>query len=149
MPVSTAAVKPKAGFETVFTVSEYYDGPRGGLASFHGVPHIYECIFDEKSEVYSDWYLLMPVGPELLTAAMINWKIFLKWRAAFDAGQTTIDTHPALPEDKPRYQENRKTLEQAIALAKPQALRVRGEFDILGEPTPRRDVHTRWQVKWG
>jgi len=149
MSRSNAAPKPKPGYESVFTVTEYYDGPRGGLANFRGVPHIYECIFDEENDAYSDFYFVMPVGPELLAAAMTNWKIFLKWREAFDAGQTTLATHPALPEDKPQYEEARRALERAIAEAKPGAIRVRGEFEILGEPTPRRDVHTRWQVKWG
>jgi hypothetical protein len=148
MSTSPTATKPKPGYEAVFTVSEYYDGPRGGLANFHGVPHIYECIFDEKSDKYSDSYFLMPVGPEILMAAMTNWRIFLKWRAAFDAGQTTLATHPALPEDKARYDETRRTLEQVIALAKPRAIRMRGEFGVLGEPTLPRDVHTRWQVRW-
>lgn len=148
MPVSNAAIKPNPGYETVFTVSEYYDGPRGGLASFRGVPHIYECIFDEKNEIYSDSYFLVPVGPDILTAAMNNWQIFLKWRGAYDAGQTTLATHPALPEDKVRYEENRRALERAIASAKPWAIRVRGEFDVLGDPGLKRDVHTRWQVKW-
>ena len=149
MAVTTAATKPKPGYESVFTVSEYYDGPRGGLANFHGVPHIYECIFDQQKDEYSDAYLLMPVGPELLMAAMTNWRIFLKWRAALDAGQTTVATHPALPEDKARYEDTRRALEQAIALAKPRALRVRGSFEVLGEAHSVRDVHTRWQVKWG
>ena len=148
MPVSNEASKPKPGYEAVFTVAEYYDGPRGGLANFHGIPHIYECIFDEQRNAYSDSFHLMPVGPEILMAAMTNWKIFLRWRTAFDAGQTTIATHPALPEDKARYDATRRTLEQAIASAKPRAIRATGKFDILGESTLPRDVHTRWQVKW-
>ena len=149
MAVSSPAIKLKPGYETVFTVSEYYDGPRGGLANFHGIPHIYECVFDQQDDAYSDSFLLMPVGPEILAAAMTNWKIFLKWREAFDAGQTTLATHPALPEDKARYDETRKRLEVAILLAKPGAIRARASFEILGEATAARDVHTKWQVKWG
>ena len=149
MAVSSPAIKLKPGYETVFTVSEYYDGPRGGLANFHGIPHIYECVFDQQDDAYSDSFLLMPVGPEILAAAMTNWKIFLKWREAFDAGQTTLATHPALPEDKSRYDESRQRLEQAIAMAKPGAIRARASFEILGEATAARDVHTKWQVKWG
>lgn len=149
MAVSSPATKLKPGYEAVFTVSEYYDGPRGGLANFRGIPHIYECVFDQQHDAYSDSFLLMPVGPEILAAAMTNWKIFLKWREAFDAGQTTLATHPALPEDKARYDETRKRLEVAISLAKPGAIRARASFEILGEATASRDVHTRWQVKWG
>jgi hypothetical protein len=148
MSVSNAATKPKPGFETVFTVSEYYDGPRGGLANFHGIPHIYECVFDEQSDEYSDSYLLMPIGPEILAAAMTNWRIFRKWRTAFDAGQTTLATHPALPEDKELYDATRLTMEGAIAMAKPRAIRVLGVFETQGESNVARDVHTRWQVRW-
>jgi hypothetical protein len=34
------------GYECVFTVTDYYDGPRKGIANYNGRPHFYECVFD-------------------------------------------------------------------------------------------------------
>ena len=31
------------GYKEVFTVTDYYDGPRKGIANFKGLPHFYEC----------------------------------------------------------------------------------------------------------
>ena len=44
----------KQGYERVHTVLDYYDGPRKGVADFEGQPHLYECIFDDANDNYSD-----------------------------------------------------------------------------------------------
>jgi hypothetical protein len=139
---------PRLGYEPVFTVYDYHDAPREGVANFHGVPHFYECIFDEKSDEYSDSYLLIPIDPEVFKTVAENWEIFLRWRKAFDSGNTSRETHPALPRDKGRYEETKRTLDQAVASGRHRAIRARGEFDVLGEPNLPRDVLTPWQVRW-
>ena len=48
----------KAGYEHVFTVTDYYDGPRKGIANYHGQPHFYECIFDEEKVGYLELFRL-------------------------------------------------------------------------------------------
>lgn len=32
----------KPGYERFYTVLDYYDGPRKGIADFQGKPHLYE-----------------------------------------------------------------------------------------------------------
>ncbi len=32
----------KLNYEQVFTVLDYYDGPRSGIANYNGAPHFYE-----------------------------------------------------------------------------------------------------------
>ena len=41
--MTVAELQP--GYEEVFTVMDYYDGPRKGVANFRGQPHFYDCIF--------------------------------------------------------------------------------------------------------
>src|SRR5258708_2878617 len=91
------AEKLKCGYERVFTVSDYYDGPRQGIADFHGKPHFYECIFDKVKVDYSDLFRLTPLNAETFNLAMEDWDI---WREdAYYAGKVDVDTHPALPQD--------------------------------------------------
>jgi hypothetical protein len=142
------ASKPKLGYEAVFTIRDYHDGPRSGVANFHGKPHFYECLFDEKSDDYSNSYLLTALHQEVFKAAIENWEIFLRWRAAFDLGKVNRDTHPALPQDRNRFDETRRLLDQALASGRGKATRVEGEFEVLGEPNRPRDVLSPWQVKW-
>lgn len=60
---------PKPGYEPVFTISDYHDGPRRGIANFHGTPHFYDRLFDEKRAEYSDSYLLTPINEQVFKAA--------------------------------------------------------------------------------
>ena len=102
------------GWEKVFTVTEYYDGPRQGVANFKGQPHFYDCIFDEVRSNYSNLYRLTPVGPQILALAEEDCAIWERWESAFRAGNTTRDTHPALPQDRGRYQELRAALDPSL-----------------------------------
>lgn len=148
MSVISEAIRPKLGYEAVFTVHGYHGGPREGVANLHGIPHFYECIFDDKRDEYSDSYLLIAISQEVFKAAIENWQIFLRWRKAYDAGSVGLETHPALPRDKSRYTETKQTLDQAVASGRNKAIRAKGEFEILGEPDLPRGVLAPWQVKW-
>lgn len=96
---------PTAVWEPVITVTDFYDRPRGGVAFFEGQPHVYACYFDEASDAYSDNYFLMPIDDDLLALAKEDWAIWLRWRVAFDRGEVALETHPALPSDRPRHAE--------------------------------------------
>jgi hypothetical protein len=47
---------PKQGFEEVFTVTDYYDGPRQGIANYLGSPHFYDCIFSDQKQDFTSAY---------------------------------------------------------------------------------------------
>ena len=63
----------RSGYEIVFTVSDYYDGPRSGIANYRGNPHYYECVFDDNNEEYSNIFQLMPVDEESFRLALEDW----------------------------------------------------------------------------
>ena len=148
MLASNVVSNTKPGYEIVFTVRDYHDGPRSGVANFHGIPHFYECVFDETKDDYSNSYLLTVLSQEVFKAATENWEIFLRWRAAFDSGMVNRETHPALPQDKSRYEETKQLLDEALGSGRGKAIMARGEFEGLGQPNLSRDVLTPWQVKW-
>jgi|SRR5438067_10799486 hypothetical protein len=92
-------------FERVHMLTDYYDGPRQGIADFNGAPHLYESFWDESQEEFSEVHELRPVDAETFRLALEDWDIWMRWEDAFYAGQTTIDTHPALPPDRERHLE--------------------------------------------
>ena len=52
-------------YETVHMVDEYYDGPRTGIADFHGVRHAFRSLAWETStwDADEDRFELTPVPP--------------------------------------------------------------------------------------
>lgn len=102
-------------YERVYTMTDYYDGPRRGIADFDGRPHLYEARF-EDAVGYTDTFELREIDAETLALALEDWAIWLRWDEAFHAGRTTVDTHPALPGDRVRYVEVAPMLDARLAL---------------------------------
>jgi hypothetical protein len=136
----------KPGCEIVFTVTDYYDGPRSGIANFRGKPHLYECIFDQTANDYTDTYLLTPVSDEMFSLAMEDWQIWKRWEVA-RAGHATVDSHPALPDDRARHEEIALKL-QGITADLSASLKRIGIFEVLGTPDLPKGVIRPLQVRW-
>jgi hypothetical protein len=51
-------------WETVHTVDESFDGPRAGVADFHGVPHAYKCKWNTHADDWETAFELSPLGDE-------------------------------------------------------------------------------------
>lgn len=49
---------PDAHFVRLYYVDRYYDGPRDGLAGYNGIPHFFECPFNEETDDYCDYFIL-------------------------------------------------------------------------------------------
>lgn len=131
-------------------MTDYYDGPRSGIANYGGVPHVYESLFWDMQGV-PDVFLLQPLDDETFQLAMEDWTIWCRWERAFHSGQTTIDTHPALPADRARHNELASILEPRLRIQPEKAQRLRGTFDILRKPAdsaraPTTSAH--WVVAW-
>jgi hypothetical protein len=130
-------------FERVYTVTDYYDGPRGGVADFEGRPHVYEAESEEDGR-YAETFRLVPITPEQLALAQEDWAIWSRWYAACDAGSTTVATHPALPEERPRFDEIQRLLAGPLRAPAADAIRARAEFRnvALSGPNPGE---VRWE----
>ncbi len=128
--------------DNVYTVEDYYDGPREGFADFEGRPHYYRCVFDAAGDDWKETFRLTPVSEEVLKFALENWQIWLRWKAAFDAGETDTSTHPALPEDRSRYLQLNDLVEKAIANNAGSAFVALGQFEV----TQERSFTVTWRI---
>ena len=81
-------------WDRVYTVNEYYDGPRLGIADVDGVPHIYQAEFDHSSDDYGDTFFVSPVDESLLVLVLEDWEIWLRWHSAFKRGEASVESHP-------------------------------------------------------
>lgn len=126
---------PESDYEKVYTISNYWDGARAGIADLNGKPHYYECVFDDAQDDWSEIFLLKPIDPETLSLELEDFQIWKRWSAAVDEGRATLETHPALPEDRARHDEIESVLGKRFCID-PDAdhIKARGEFKY-GEPT--------------
>jgi hypothetical protein len=115
-------------FERVLTMTDYYDGPRAGIAELDGVPHFYESEWSNSEDSYTDVFKLSPVPDEILPLALEGWQIWRRWEAAFHQGKTLQETHPALPEDRARHEELAVLLSGRLGVNSARAIRACGTF---------------------
>ncbi|HEX8251054.1 MAG TPA: hypothetical protein VF599_22965 [Pyrinomonadaceae bacterium] len=125
-------------YETVHTITDWYDGARAGIADLDGKPHYYENHWSESESDWSDIYFLKPLDAETFALAMEDREIRLRWEEAFKTGKTTGNTHPALPEERQRHEELIRILAERLVIIPETGIRAEAEF-IYGQPT---------KVKW-
>lgn len=135
------------GFEEVFTTTEYFDGPRQGVANYGGAPHFYDCIFSEVKQDFTCLYRLTPVVEQIFQLALEDWSIWRRWELSFQTGKTTVDTHPALPEDAVRHREIELLLADRLKTDPSIAIVRSGKF-ISQRRTQIRGVLADFLVKW-
>jgi hypothetical protein len=126
-------------YENVYTITDWYDGAKRGVADLNGKPHYYEnhrCDEDDRSEIY----LLKPLDAETFALALEDWEIWLRWEQAFKDGKTIQETHPALPEERERHNRLKRILDERLIIVPETAVRAKAEF-IYGQP-----AKVRWSV---
>lgn len=114
--------------DKILTILDYHDGPRKGIAEFRGKPHYYECVFDKRTDEYTDTYMLSRITEELLEKALESWGIWKRWKRAFDEGQVSIDSHPALPEDRERRDVLERELKHSLKIDHDKAFAAKAIF---------------------
>jgi hypothetical protein len=121
-------------FEVVYTVPDWYDGPRGGIADYQGHPHLFESEWRDGENLDADTFLLMPIDGETFALALEDWAIWRRWETAFYQGGATKETHPALPDDQDRHRELGRLLEGRLIVDPVRAVRQRAEFRVRHDP---------------
>ena len=139
--------RTKRGYEPVFTVLEYYDGPRKGIASYKKTPHFFDCIINDKNE-YSEKYLLTPVDDETYQLAMEASEIFRKWEIRFHDSKRASTTTRAYLLDTKKYRAINRVLDKRLVTIPRQAIIRTGHFEVLGRPKLPKGVIRPLQVKW-
>lgn len=134
-------------FEIVHTVTDYYDGPRGGLANYGGRPHIFESQFRDIDEE-TDLFLLQPIDEETFRLAVEDWGIWCRWEVAYKRGETQQETHPALPAERARHEELKRILETRLQIEPEKAFEAQGKFQSNGIGIPGVTSSAELFVKW-
>ncbi len=136
-------------FEKVYTMTDWYDGPRSGVADFDGKPHLYMSEWDDRADDYASTFVLSPISPEVFQLALEDWATWRRWETAFHEGRATLDTHPALPEDRARHEQLKPILEERLVIDPARQLRARGEFRAAADPNWSgmgfRPIEVRWE----
>ncbi len=136
-----------AGYDKVYTVTDYYDGPRAGVADWNGQPHSYECQFDEVLSNWSDIFLLKRIDSEPFRLALQDWEIWERWNAAREEGRVSLDTHPALPEERERHNKISTILQSKLKSEPEKDIKAKAEFEVI-EPKRKGQSIAALQVKW-
>ena len=84
--------------EKVITIFDWWDGPLCGLASHKGSICIYERIFDEIRDEWSDEYYLTPIEEADVNTLLRDWN---RWRDTVQ-NERPLDSYYSL-EDKADY----------------------------------------------
>jgi hypothetical protein len=139
-------------FEPVFSVTDYYDGPREGMANFGGEPHLFRSQFADLDADDDDVFTLTPVDADTFRLALEDWAIWKRWEAAFKAGAADLSTHPALPQDRGRHNWLERELAQRFAAAESTSFLAKGEFKTVDVQAPGvirtlevRSLEVRWE----
>jgi hypothetical protein len=109
-------------------MTDYYDGPRRGIADYCGNPHLYESLWSDIDSDQEDTFLLMPITAETFELAHEAWEIWRRWEIAFHEGRTSADTHPALPDERTRSDEIKQELNKRLVMDESQAFCAKATF---------------------
>ena len=108
--------------DKLLTVIAYYDGPRSGLCTFKGDTFFYESTWEDvpyqdgETDVgIFDRFMLARANPESESLSLELWESWKRWEAAHQRGDATLESHPALPEDRPRMLEAEARLHEIRA----------------------------------
>ena len=127
--------------DRVYTVNGYYDGPRLGIADVDGVPHVYEAEFDHSSDEYGDTYFASPVDENLMALVLEDWEIWLRWESAFKAREASVESHPALPQDRDRHRALQLAIGDRLRADRERAKYLKARF----ENGPNGNLSVEWR----
>ena len=143
-------------WERVYTVTDYWDGPRAGVADCGGKPHIYAALFDQDLGEWDpeDRYELSPLAPGLLSAVKEDWAIWRRFELALKTGRIATPEREedwgALPEDRGRRVELQRHLAEVLVIDPGRRRVLRAEFRpvlVTGAPPPlgvMKELEVRW-----
>jgi hypothetical protein len=129
-------------------MTDYYDGPRQGIADFGGVPHLYVSEWDDGANIDANTFKLSPVRRRVLALALEAWAIWRRWETALHQGRTTPQTHPALPDERSRRDELEEILDRELKIDEHGYVRAQGDFRPLDDPAWNGFGWRPLQVHW-
>jgi hypothetical protein len=143
-------------FERVYSVTDYWDGPREGVADFRGTPHLFRSVFRSDLGAWDDdRHYLRPLTAEEAALAVEDWAIWRRFAGHYRGKVAPVTTDfadwGALPEDRNRHRELRALLAPVFALDVAQCVIASAEFRALeGAPadTVPGPMAPTLEVRW-
>jgi len=71
----------------VWTVNDYFDGCKIGVADYENIHCIYERIFNEEKDDWTNNYFLTPISQSDFSLIISDWERWKEWRKNFDNGK--------------------------------------------------------------
>jgi hypothetical protein len=118
-------------WEPVIALYSYYDGPRSGVAMCSGEPCVFESEFSEVEDNYTNRFFVMSIDRGLVPLIQEGWEIWLRWCHAFHRGEVTIETHPALEQDRSRNDEIQMAIGHRLTIVRDGARLMKAKFRLL------------------
>ena len=130
-------------WERVLTVHDFYDCARNGVAEYHGVPHVYQCEWDDSEDDWGHVFRLSPINDEQLSVVMEDWSIWRRYEAKYVAGLLQPDDqYPALAVDWERHKQLCDLIEAILRVDEAKSIRAVPEF--RGSIEPAYEIEVRW-----
>lgn len=142
-----------AVFERVHTVTDFWDGPREGVADYGGVPHVYRSVWRrEQGEWDDDRFFLSPITPEEASLALEDWAIWKRFAEHYRGRTAPVPENRTdwgvLPEDLPRRRELRRLLAPVLTLDRSRCIIARADFRSRGLRQQPGFVVPHLEVQW-
>jgi len=131
--------------EIVYSVFDYWDGPRSGVADFHEKPHFYQGIFDEATDEWLNVFHLSPVAGGVVPLTVEEWQDWYRWKHDFGQGKAVI---AARPEIYARYAPIEGMLSQSFTNNLVTAVEAVGNFERFFDPSALPGTAALWRVHW-
>jgi hypothetical protein len=140
-------------FERVHTVTDFWDGPREGIADYGGAPHVYRSVWRrEQGEWDDDRFFLCSITPEEAALALEDWAMWRRFAEHYRGRAAPVPENQAdwgaLPEDLPRRHELRRLLAPILTLERSRCIIARGEFRSRGLPQEPGFIVPQLEVRW-
>ncbi|MET4106586.1 hypothetical protein [Hymenobacter sp. UYP22] len=128
---------------------DWYDGVRGGVATYNGQPCYFESQCVDIFTDGTDWFKLSPISEAAFEQNKEQWALWRIYDAAFQAGQIGIEHHPFLPENRERGEELQQQLEHQLIIDDNNFMIAQAEFLGLDKQMQRMDraeMEVRWNI---
>lgn len=136
------------GFERVYVELEWYDGPRGGIADIHGVPHRFKSNFDDNDEDWLGTFLVFPIDPVSLALEREQWCLFVAWNRRYESGDESVTRHPGHGGIDSRWDEIEALLAEHRDVIPSHAKQARAESRLLNREERYAEDGPAYRLRW-
>ena len=139
-------------FEIVHTVTDWYDGPRKGIADYQGKPHLFQSDWKDGENLDAETFSLMPIDGPTLVLALEEWAMYRRWEELYYGApvteETDLDAPPFLPEDRSRHAELERLLEGRLVIDPTLSVQKKAEFRVRDDPSWSGRGTRPLEVQW-